>query len=47
MLLNTGAAIFCAGTVLTIEEGIRKATESIDSGAAFDKLNSLIALSSQ
>ena len=45
VLLNAGAAIFCAGMVRTIEEGILKATESIDSGAAFDKLNRLIAMS--
>ena len=45
VLLNAGAAIFCAGTVPSIEEGIRRAAESIDSGAAFDKLNRLIALS--
>jgi anthranilate phosphoribosyltransferase len=45
VLLNAGAAIFCAGTVPSMEEGIRKAAESIDSGAAIDKLNRLIALS--
>ena len=45
VLLNAGAAIFSAGMVQTIEDGIRKAAESIDSGAALDKLNRLIALS--
>jgi len=45
VLLNAGAAIFCAGYAKTVEEGISKATESIDTGAAFDKLNRLIALS--
>jgi len=45
VLLNAGAAIFCAGVVSSIEEGINRAAESIDSGAAFDKLNRLIALS--
>ena len=45
VLLNAGAAIFAAGTVTSVEEGIRLATESIDSGAAFDKLNRLIELS--
>ena len=45
VLLNAGAAIFCAGLVQTMEEGISKATESIDSGAALDKLHRLIALS--
>jgi anthranilate phosphoribosyltransferase len=47
VLLNAGAAIFCAGLASGVEEGIHKATKSIDSGAAFDKLNRLIALSQQ
>jgi anthranilate phosphoribosyltransferase len=47
VLLNAGAAIFCAGMVSSIEEGICRATESIDSGAALDKLNRLIELSQQ
>lgn len=45
VLLNAGAAIFCAGSATTIEEGILLATKSLDSGAAFDKLSRLIALS--
>ncbi|MCL2006300.1 MAG: anthranilate phosphoribosyltransferase [Planctomycetaceae bacterium] len=45
VLLNAGAAIFCSGTAVSIDEGIRKAAESIDSGAALDKLERLVALS--
>jgi anthranilate phosphoribosyltransferase len=45
VLLNAGAAIFCAGSAATMEEGIRRAGESIDTGAALDKLSQLIALS--
>jgi anthranilate phosphoribosyltransferase len=45
VLLNAAAAIFSAGVVAGIESGISRATESIDSGAALDKLNRLIALS--
>ena len=45
VLLNAGAAIFSAGSAATMEEGIRRATESIDSGAALEKLNRLIAMS--
>ena len=45
VLLNAGAAIFCAGLAATIEEGIRLATESLNTGAASDKLNRLVALS--
>ena len=47
VLLNAGAAIFSAGAADTIEEGIRWAAKSIDSGAAFDKLHRLIVLSKQ
>ncbi|MCL2303900.1 MAG: anthranilate phosphoribosyltransferase [Planctomycetaceae bacterium] len=47
VLLNAGAAIFCAGVAKTIEEGIRLAGDSIDSGAALDKLNRLMILSQQ
>jgi len=45
VLLNAGAAIFLAGSASSIEEGIRRANESIDSGAALEKLNRLIVLS--
>lgn len=45
VLLNSGAAIYCAGKTSSMKEGIRLATESIDSGAAFDKLNRLIEFS--
>ncbi|MDR0706119.1 MAG: anthranilate phosphoribosyltransferase [Planctomycetaceae bacterium] len=42
VLLNTAAALFCAEKAVTIEDGIKLATESIDSGAAIDKLERLI-----
>lgn len=42
VLLNSGAAIYCAEKVESMKDGIRSATESIDSGAALDKLNRLI-----
>ena len=45
VLLNAGAAIYCSGSVSGIEEGIQRATSSIDSGAAIEKLDRLIALS--
>jgi anthranilate phosphoribosyltransferase len=45
VLLNTAAALFCAEKAVTIEEGIRLATESIDSGAAENKLQLLIEMS--
>jgi len=45
VLLNAAAAIFCAGRAKSMEEAIRKASDSIDSGAAMDKLNNMIKLS--
>jgi len=38
VLLNTAAALLCAELVRTMEEGIQRAAESIDSGAAMEKL---------
>ena len=41
-LLNAGCAIYTSGNASSIEEGIEKAKESIDSGKALEKLNALI-----
>ena len=41
VLLNAGAAIYAAGSAGNMEEGIKKAAESIDSGAALQSLNRL------
>ncbi len=43
MALNAGAAIFVGGLAPDIEQGVAKAQESIDSGAAADVLERLIA----
>jgi anthranilate phosphoribosyltransferase len=45
VLLNTAAALVCAEKAVTIEDGIKLAAESIDSGAATDKLEQLISAS--
>lgn len=42
VLLNSGIGIYANGKVGTIEEGIKLAIESIDSGSALQKLESLI-----
>jgi anthranilate phosphoribosyltransferase len=42
VLLNAGLAIYTAGVVDSIQEGIQKAKESIDSGAAYEKLMKLV-----
>jgi anthranilate phosphoribosyltransferase len=44
-LLNAGAAIYVSGVADSLEVGIQKAVDSIDSGAALAKLNSLIEVS--
>ncbi len=43
--LNAGAAIYAAGLVETLADGISKAGEAIDSGAAMEKLNALVETS--
>lgn len=45
VLLNAGATIYVAGGAPTLSEGIRRAGESIDSGAALNKLERLIEAS--
>lgn len=45
VVLNAGAAIYAADITTSLEEGIVKAAELIDSGAATQKLNALIVTS--
>ena len=47
VLINAAASLLAAGHVADLAEGIHKAAESIDSGAALDKLERLIAFSRQ
>lgn len=47
VLLNSAAALYCAQRTKTLEEGIRLAAETIDSGAALDKLNKLVGMSGE
>lgn len=42
VLMNAGAAIYVAGLADSLQAGIQKAAEVIDSGAALQKLNALI-----
>ena len=43
ILLNAGIALYLGLDGLTLADGIKKAAEIIDSGAAFDKLNRFAA----
>jgi len=47
VLINSAASLLSCGIVDSLEEGIKKSTESIDSGAALDKLEQLIDYSQQ
>jgi anthranilate phosphoribosyltransferase len=46
VLLNSGAALHVAGSAATVQDGIRLAAESIDSGKARHKLQQLVELTS-
>jgi anthranilate phosphoribosyltransferase len=41
VLLNSGAALYVSGKAETLEQGVRLAAESIDSGRARQKLEQL------
>ena len=47
VVLNAGAAICAGGKADSLEEGVSVAQSSLDSGAALEKLNGLIACSNQ
>lgn len=45
VLLNSGAAIYCAGLSQTLEDGVELARQAISSGAAKEKMEQLVSLS--
>ncbi len=47
VLINAAASLLAANLVADLAEGLRKSAESIDSGAAYDKLERLIEFSRQ
>ena len=47
LLLNSGAALYVGGVAKSIQDGIEKAREIIDSGAAAKKLDEYIARSNE
>jgi anthranilate phosphoribosyltransferase len=44
VLLNGGAALYVGGSAATIQDGMRLAAESIDSGKASEKLARLVEM---
>lgn len=47
VLLNAGATLYAGGIADSIEDGIHKAAEAIDSGKAYETLENLVKLSNQ
>ncbi len=47
VILNAGAAIYAANLTIALEAGIKKAQQVIESGAALEKFNALIAFSNK
>ena len=47
VLLNAGAAIYVAGLAVTLAKGVDQARAAVESGAAKQKLDALVALSQQ
>nr|WP_153722490.1 MULTISPECIES: anthranilate phosphoribosyltransferase [Sporosarcina] len=45
VVLNAGIGLFANGQVKTIQEGVKRATDSILSGRALEKLNAVVAFS--
>jgi anthranilate phosphoribosyltransferase len=47
VLLNAGAALYCAGVAATVTEGVKRAREAVASGKAMAKLSQFVAVSNQ
>jgi len=47
VLLNAGAALYCAGVATTLAEGVRRAREAVASGAALAKLSQFVAVTNR
>ncbi|MFM8768175.1 MAG: anthranilate phosphoribosyltransferase [Rubrivivax sp.] len=47
VLLNAGAALYCAGVAATLTEGVRRAREAVAGGAALAKLSQFVAVSNR
>jgi anthranilate phosphoribosyltransferase len=47
VLLNAGAALYCAGIVASVAEGVKRAREAVASGKALAKLSQFVAVTSK
>jgi len=47
VLLNAGAALYCAGVAPSVADGVKRAREAVASGAAMAKLSQFVAVSNK
>ena len=47
VLLNAGAALYCAGVASSVVDGVRRAREAVASGKALAKLNQFVSVSNK
>jgi anthranilate phosphoribosyltransferase len=47
VLLNAGAALYCAGVAPSVAEGVRRAREAVSSGAALAKLSQFVSVTNR
>lgn len=47
VLLNAGATLYVGGVAESIAEGVKLAAETIDTGAAYKKLEELVTVSNR
>jgi anthranilate phosphoribosyltransferase len=47
VLLNAGAALYCAGVAQSVVEGVRRAREAVASGAALAKLSQFVSVTNR
>ena len=47
VLLNAGAALYCAGVAASVAEGVKRAREAVASGAAMAKLSLFVSVSNR
>jgi len=47
VLLNAGAALYCAGVASSVAEGVRRAREAVASGAALSKLSQFVSVTNR
>ena len=47
VLLNAGAALYCANVATSVAEGVKRAREAVASGGALKKLSQFVAATQQ